>query len=250
MDFAYGESFTESSPEAYERLILDVLIGEAPLFPRHAEVEASWRILDPVRSSGPPTTSPTSTRPGLGAPARPTRCSPATAVPGGGRDSLDLTDTSAGAIDEALVQARRRMGGPASGMVMTLVIVTDECEQYDALRSASQAAREHPSRVLAVIIRKPKGPSRLDAEMRFLGDSGPGETVVLRMHGELGQHAESVLVPLLAPDVPVVIWWPRALPAPRHGPGRRARPAPGDRRGGQRDTQGHAADAGQGLPAG
>jgi glucose-6-phosphate 1-dehydrogenase len=48
MDFAYGEAFTESSPEAYERLILDVLIGDAPLFPRHAEVEQSWRILDPV----------------------------------------------------------------------------------------------------------------------------------------------------------------------------------------------------------
>jgi glucose-6-phosphate 1-dehydrogenase len=48
MDFAYGEAFIESSPEAYERLILDVLIGEAPLFPRHREVEESWRILDPV----------------------------------------------------------------------------------------------------------------------------------------------------------------------------------------------------------
>jgi glucose-6-phosphate 1-dehydrogenase len=48
MDFAYGEAFTESSPEAYERLILDVLIGEAPLFPRHEEVEQSWRVLDPV----------------------------------------------------------------------------------------------------------------------------------------------------------------------------------------------------------
>jgi glucose-6-phosphate 1-dehydrogenase len=48
MDFAYGESFTESSPEAYERLILDVLLGDPPLFPRHEEVELSWRILDPV----------------------------------------------------------------------------------------------------------------------------------------------------------------------------------------------------------
>ncbi|WP_031044798.1 glucose-6-phosphate dehydrogenase [Streptomyces olivaceus] len=48
MDFAYGESFTESSPEAYERLILDVLLGDANLFPRHQEVEESWRILDPV----------------------------------------------------------------------------------------------------------------------------------------------------------------------------------------------------------
>ncbi|MFF3561066.1 glucose-6-phosphate dehydrogenase [Streptomyces sp. NPDC002574] len=48
MDFAYGESFTESSPEAYERLILDVLLGDANLFPRPQEVEESWRILDPV----------------------------------------------------------------------------------------------------------------------------------------------------------------------------------------------------------
>ncbi|GAB2673991.1 glucose-6-phosphate dehydrogenase [Thalassiella azotivora] len=48
MDFGYGHSFTESSPEAYERLILDVLLGEPPLFPRHEEVELSWRILDPV----------------------------------------------------------------------------------------------------------------------------------------------------------------------------------------------------------
>ena len=40
MDFAYGGAFTESSPEAYERLILDVLLGDPPLFPRHEEVEA------------------------------------------------------------------------------------------------------------------------------------------------------------------------------------------------------------------
>ncbi len=48
MDFGYGQSFTESSPEAYERLILDVLLGDPPLFPRHEEVELSWQILDPV----------------------------------------------------------------------------------------------------------------------------------------------------------------------------------------------------------
>ncbi len=50
MDFAYGESFTESSPEAYERLLLDVLIGDPPLFPRQQEVELGWRILDPVEN--------------------------------------------------------------------------------------------------------------------------------------------------------------------------------------------------------
>ncbi|WP_344101028.1 glucose-6-phosphate dehydrogenase [Myceligenerans crystallogenes] len=48
MDFGYGHSFTESSPEAYERLILDVLLGDPPLFPTHQEVELSWKILDPI----------------------------------------------------------------------------------------------------------------------------------------------------------------------------------------------------------
>ncbi|MFF1816381.1 glucose-6-phosphate dehydrogenase [Kribbella sp. NPDC058245] len=48
MDFQYGGSFTESSPEAYERLILDVLLGDPPLFPQHTEVELGWKILDPV----------------------------------------------------------------------------------------------------------------------------------------------------------------------------------------------------------
>jgi glucose-6-phosphate 1-dehydrogenase len=58
MDFAYGESFTESSPEAYERLILDVLIGDPPLFPRQEEVELSWRILDPIEDFWAENTKP------------------------------------------------------------------------------------------------------------------------------------------------------------------------------------------------
>ncbi|WP_295693847.1 glucose-6-phosphate dehydrogenase, partial [Lapillicoccus sp.] len=50
MDFGYGNAFTETSPEAYERLILDVLLGDPPLFPRHEEVELSWQILDPIEA--------------------------------------------------------------------------------------------------------------------------------------------------------------------------------------------------------
>ncbi|WP_051406907.1 glucose-6-phosphate dehydrogenase [Nocardia sp. CNY236] len=48
MEFSYGEAFTESSPEAYERLVLDVLLGVPSLFPVNEEVELSWRILDPA----------------------------------------------------------------------------------------------------------------------------------------------------------------------------------------------------------
>ena len=132
--------------------------------------------------------------------------------------NIDLTDTTTGAIHDALTQARRRMGGPASGTVLTLIIVTNEAEQYDAVRAANQAGREHPSRILAVISRRPKAESRLDAEIR-VGETGPGETILLRMYGLLGQHADSVVAPLLAPDVPVVTWWPdEAPPAPGEDP--------------------------------
>ena len=49
MDFGYGHAFTEASPEAYERLILDVLLGDPPLFPRHEEVELSLEDPRPDR---------------------------------------------------------------------------------------------------------------------------------------------------------------------------------------------------------
>jgi glucose-6-phosphate 1-dehydrogenase len=48
MDFSYGSAFAEESPEAYEQLILDVLLGEPSLFPVNEEVELAWDILDPV----------------------------------------------------------------------------------------------------------------------------------------------------------------------------------------------------------
>ncbi len=126
--------------------------------------------------------------------------------------TIDLTETTTAAIHDALQQARRRMGGPASGMVLTLVIVTDEATQYDAVRAASEAAREHPCRVLVVITRRPTASSRLDAEIR-VGETSPGETLLLRMYGPLGQHADSVIAPLLLPDTPVVVWWPGIPPA-------------------------------------
>ena len=69
MDFGYGHAFTESSPEAYERLILDVLLGDPPLFPRHREVELSWMILDPITQFWAAQGRPESYRSGTWGPA-------------------------------------------------------------------------------------------------------------------------------------------------------------------------------------
>jgi glucose-6-phosphate 1-dehydrogenase len=68
MDFGYGHAFTEASPEAYERLILDVLLGDPPLFPRHEEVELSWKILDPIEEFWAKQGQPKQYRPGTWGP--------------------------------------------------------------------------------------------------------------------------------------------------------------------------------------
>ncbi|MEV0209741.1 glucose-6-phosphate dehydrogenase assembly protein OpcA [Streptomyces sp. NPDC050788] len=130
---------------------------------------------------------------------------------------IDLTDTTASKINKALVQGRRAIGTPAVGMVLTLVIVTDEENAYDALKAANDASREHPSRTLVVIKRVSRTPrdrtqSRLDAEVRVGAEAGTGETVVLRLYGEVVDHAQSVVLPLLLPDAPVVVWWPVNAP--------------------------------------
>lgn len=69
MDFGYGHAFTEDSPEAYERLILDALVGSAPLFPHQREVELSWQILDPILAHWERTGAPEQYRPGSWGPA-------------------------------------------------------------------------------------------------------------------------------------------------------------------------------------
>jgi glucose-6-phosphate dehydrogenase assembly protein OpcA len=123
-----------------------------------------------------------------------------------------LADTTAGKISSQLTQLRHQMGAPAVGMVLTLVVVCEERDQYDSVRAATEAAREHPSRILVVIRREVDEANRLDAELR-IGESAPGETAVLRLYGELTDHAESVVSPLLLPDTPVVAWWPSKPPA-------------------------------------
>ncbi|MFH8223272.1 glucose-6-phosphate dehydrogenase assembly protein OpcA [Streptomyces sp. NPDC018057] len=130
---------------------------------------------------------------------------------------IDLTDTTASKINKALVEGRRAIGTPAVGMVLTMVIVADEENAYDSIKAAEDASREHPSRTLVVIKRhartlRDRTHSRLDAEIRLGSEAGTGETVVLRTYGDVSDHADSVVLPLLLPDAPVVVWWPVEAP--------------------------------------
>ena len=124
-----------------------------------------------------------------------------------------LWDTTGGAVVRALVAERRTGGAVTSGNALTWVVVVDEQDVQEAEEAATIAASKHPMRLLMVVRRQIDAPvPRLDAEVLLGGRLGPGEAVVMRMYGRLALHAESVTLPLLAPDAPVVTWWHGAPP--------------------------------------
>ncbi|MFN8148886.1 MAG: glucose-6-phosphate dehydrogenase assembly protein OpcA [Candidatus Nanopelagicales bacterium] len=126
--------------------------------------------------------------------------------------TVRLDDTTAAEVSTAISAERFRQGSSAVGRVLTLVIVADETTQADAVRAAAEAGREHPSRILVAIPRPGRGPARLDAEVNVGGADGLGEVVELRLRGPLAHHVSSVVLPLLVPDAPVVVWWPGTAP--------------------------------------
>jgi glucose-6-phosphate dehydrogenase assembly protein OpcA len=119
-----------------------------------------------------------------------------------------LWDTTGTAVVKALAAERRTGGAVTSGIALTLVVVVDQQDVEEAEEAATIAASRHPMRMLMVVRRHIDAPvPRLDAEVTIGGRLGPGEAVVMRMYGRLALHAESVTLPLLAPDAPVVTWW-------------------------------------------
>jgi len=126
--------------------------------------------------------------------------------------TITLENTNSASIAAALLQARRRAGSPAMGMVLTLVIVVCEEDADEALAAARSAAREHPARLLAVVLGSARGAAQVDAEVRT-GSGVAGEMALIRLSGQVVRHPESVVLPLLLPDSPVVVWWPGDAPS-------------------------------------
>jgi glucose-6-phosphate dehydrogenase assembly protein OpcA len=126
---------------------------------------------------------------------------------------IRLEDTSGGDIARAIAEERHRMGSPATGMVLTMLILSDEEFASDATEAAVLSARQHPMRIITLIPRPGRGPDQIDAQVMVGGDDGPGEVAIVRLRGDRAAHANSVAVPLLLPDTPVVGWWPSDPPA-------------------------------------
>ena len=230
MDFGYGHAFTESSPEAYERLILDVLLGDPPLFPRHGRSSSPGRSSTRSPSSGRAHGAPSRTGPGTWGPAvggrddGPRRARLAHGREGGTDDHRPAGHDHRRDVAKALVRLRDEGGAVALGRVLTLVI--------DAGRRRRRGARSRRPTTPAASTRAgsscwPETGARRGARSTRRSGSavtpGPARSIVLRASGELLEHADTLVMPLLLPDAPIVAWWPYEMPARAVGAPDRAR---------------------------
>lgn len=131
-----------------------------------------------------------------------------------------MKNTETREISAKIDELHEERGEAALGRVLTLLISTNEASLEHDLEVANSASREHPCRVIAIAPNSRKMDTDdgqphtfLDAEVRFGSDAGAGEIIVLRPLGGLVYHADTLVIPLLVPDAPVVAWWPNEAPA-------------------------------------
>ena len=223
MDFGYGRAFTESSPEAYERLILDVLLGDPPLFPRHEEVELSWQILDPIEAL-------------LGqAAASPSRTPPARWGPGvGRRDDGAATAASGGCRDRRPARAPRprrsarsssRLRDDGGAIALGRVLTLRHRHRRAATprrpsRPPTTPAAQHPCRIIVVVTGNKRGATGSTPRSGSAATPAPARSSCCASTARSPTTATASSSPLLLPDSPVVAWWPgeRARPTPAKDP--------------------------------
>lgn len=133
---------------------------------------------------------------------------------------VELPDCTTSEISLKINELHEERGEAAQTRVLTLLISTGEKELENALETANAASREHPCRVIVIVPSSSRTPvlnddgscHPLDAEVRFGADAGAGECIVLRPHGGLNDHLDTLVMPLLVPDAPIVAWWPTNPP--------------------------------------
>ena len=161
---------------------------------------------------------------------------------------IDMPNTRTREIAHKIEQLHEERGESATGRVLTLLIATDDTNLEHALEVANSASREHPCRVIAVVPdtahssesndetnasevaaevsanrdnpavdltdgSADPNDSNLNAQVRFGADAGAGEIIILRPRNGLINHPDTLVIPLLVPDVPVVAWWPTTPPS-------------------------------------
>ena len=125
---------------------------------------------------------------------------------------VDLPDTTTNAVIKTLIRLRDEGGAVALGRVLTLVIDAQGGDVEPAIEAANDASREHPCRVIVLARTEAGAGDRLDAQVRVGGDAGASEVIVLRAPEAMLANSDTLVMPLLLPDAPIVVWWPNELP--------------------------------------
>lgn len=133
---------------------------------------------------------------------------------------INLSDTNTSKIAAKIDELHEERGESATGRVLTLLIDTTFKELEHALEAANNASREHPCRVIAMVrdwssehaAERGEIVPNLDAQVRFGADAGAGEIIILYPHNGLVRHPDTLVIPLLVPDAPIVAWWPTEAP--------------------------------------
>ena len=230
MDFQYGTSFLRESPEAYERLLHDALLGDATLFTRADEVEAAWQIVDPVLAAWASEDAASRSHTRRAAPARrpPTSCSRrdgrnvavAVSALADARERSEWhgEDVGAGEVAERLMalnreHARHEHGHAATRTLNLLVAPGGDVDADTLAAQLAGLADRHPSRT--IVVREGATP-RLDATVAIdctigtgAGCAGHCHDVALLVAGaERLTHADSLVRPLRVAGLPTVLWLP------------------------------------------
>ena len=143
---------------------------------------------------------------------------------------INLPNTNTSKISAKIDELHEERGESATGRVLTLLIDTTLKELENALGAANAASREHPCRVIAIVRdwqsanaslhnqnqdnqeNQEEETPNLDAQVRFGADAGAGEIIILYPHNDLVRHPDTLVIPLLVPDAPIVAWWPTNSP--------------------------------------
>ncbi len=223
MDFLYGGAFRVGLPEAYERLILDCLLGDATLFTRADEVEEQWALVDamvaPWARDRPHFPNYAA---GSWGPPGPTSSCAATAAPGGGTSLMPTT--SLRELERELAELRDASTEPGApprmrASVMTHIAWVPERWVEQATGTLAGLAERHPSRTI-LLLPSPDDPRDvLEGEVDFRCFVRGGqqrevcsEVISLRLCGRRAAAPASVVTPLLVSDLPVFLRWRGPLP--------------------------------------
>ena len=127
---------------------------------------------------------------------------------------ITLKNTTSAEVASRIVELRDERGSAALSRVLTLLIcVPDMIDVDKAIEVSDAVSREHPCRVIVIVEpESSEGAALLNAQIRVGDAAGLSDIIILEPRGEAASNIDSLVMPLLQSDTPVVTYWPVTPP--------------------------------------